>query len=153
MSRYCHSTTFRPSLLCGLIIALLGSLFIYLAAVGLSLPLVNTIAGLLSLYLLLGSSTKVWFWSGFFFGLFWFWWVGLSFIHYHMPWAIPIVILFIATVYGGIFWLIAKTTTIINKSVAKQRKPTLFTIHYLPQGHLSLRSGALFTSQISTGDL
>jgi apolipoprotein N-acyltransferase len=141
ISRYCHSTTFRPSLLCGLIIALLGSLFIYLAAVGLSLPLVNTLTGILSLYLLLGSSTKVWFWSGFFFGLFWFWWVGLSFIHYHMPWAIPIVILFITTVYGGIFWLIAKIAFSVQRSAFRSKKKdlnSLFTLSIKALGLLIL---------------
>jgi apolipoprotein N-acyltransferase len=132
----------------GFLIAFLASVFIYLAHFGFTHPLPNTLAALLALYLLLKSDPRVWFWSGFFIGLFWFWWIGLSFIHYQMPWAIPFVILFIATVYGGIFWLIAKTATIINKSVAEQRKPTLFTIHYSPQGHLSLRSGALFTLTI-----
>ena len=51
---------------------------------------------------------KVWFSYGFFIGILWFWWIGLSFQHYHMPWAIPFVILFVGLGYGIIFWMIAK---------------------------------------------
>ena len=105
---YCTSASIHRTSLCGFGIAFSGSLFIYLSSFGIDLPLFNTLSGLLSLYLLLTSGPKTWFFSGFFFGLLWFWWVGLSFIHYQMPWVIPFVILFIATVYGGIFWLIAK---------------------------------------------
>ena len=173
---YCESISFRHALLCGLLIAVSGSLFIYLSSFGIDLPLLNTLTGLLSLYLLLSSGTKTWFFSGFFFGLLWFWWVGLSFIHYQMPWAIPFVILFIATVYGGIFWLIAKIAFSVQRLALRDKKkdlnslftlypkgtspsdkehsspftlhPSPFTLHSLPQGHLSLRSGALFTLSI-----
>ena len=132
ITAHCKSDSTYPALLCGLFVAGFGSLFIYLSFLDIDQPSINTISALLSLSLLLLSGTRTWFWSGFFIGLFWFWWIGLSFLHYQMLWAIPLVILFIATVYGGIFWLIAKTATIINKSVAKQRKATLFTIHSSP---------------------
>jgi len=132
----CSPTKTQKALLCALSISILGSLFIYLAYFNLDIIWLNSIAGLLSLYLLLQSNAKVWFWSGFFFGLFWFWWIGLSFIHYHMLWAIPFVVIAIALIYGGLFWFIAKTALILsqlvqkNKSVAPQRIPSLFTIHY-----------------------
>ncbi|NPA64340.1 MAG: apolipoprotein N-acyltransferase [Epsilonproteobacteria bacterium] len=45
------------------------------------------------------------FWAGFFLGLFWFWWIGLSFRYYDLAWMIPLVILFVASVYGAIFEL------------------------------------------------
>ena len=118
----------------GLGIAIMASAFIYLAYFGITLPLLDILSALAALSLLLISGTRVWFWSGFFIGLLWFWWIGLSFIHYHMPWAIPIVILVISLVYGGVFWLIAKTAVSVerlalrNKSVAQQRKPSLFTL-------------------------
>ena len=88
-------------------IALLSSTFIYLSHWGFSYPLLNTILGLLALYLLLQSNTKTWFIAGAFIGLFWFWWIALSLIHYDMVWAAPIEILIIMLTYGFLFWLIA----------------------------------------------
>jgi len=92
----------------GFAIALLSSAFIYLNHYGFSHPLLNTFLAITSLYLLLKEDKKVWFAYGFFIGILWFWWIGLSFKHYHMPWAIPFVILFVGFGYGIIFWLIAK---------------------------------------------
>ncbi len=88
-------------------IAMLGSAFIYLSHWGISHPLFNTIFAILALYLLLDASKKVWFFSGFFIGLLWFWWIVLSFKHYAMPWAMPIGLLVIMLSYGTLFWLIA----------------------------------------------
>ncbi|NNJ45131.1 MAG: apolipoprotein N-acyltransferase, partial [Sulfurovum sp.] len=50
---------------------------------------------------------KVWFISGAFIGLFWFWWIALSLQHYGMVWAVPIEILIIMLSYGVLFWLLA----------------------------------------------
>ena len=134
----------------GLGIAIMASAFIYLAYVGISFPLLDMLLALAALSLLLTSGTRVWFWSGFFIGLLWFWWIGLSFIRYHMPWAIPIVILVVSTVYGGVFWIIAKTALSVerlvfrNKSVATQRIPSLPTTHY-PLPTLTLKSLGLLS--------
>jgi len=127
-----------------MLIAVLGSVFIYSAHFGLTAPAANTVLGILSLYLLMKSGTRVWFWSGFFIGLFWFWWIGLSFIHYHMIWAIPLAELGIALIYGGIFWLIAKTAfgtarlVQRNRNVAPQHKPSLSTLSIKALGLLIL---------------
>ncbi|TNF44446.1 MAG: apolipoprotein N-acyltransferase, partial [Epsilonproteobacteria bacterium] len=67
----------------------------------------NTILGISSLYLLLQEGRKIWFVSGAFIGLFWFWWIALSLKHYGMLWAIPIEITIIMLSYGVIFWLLA----------------------------------------------
>ena len=91
----------------GFLIALLSSAFIYLDYWGLSHPLLTTIFGLTSLYLLLQEEQKIWFFSGLFIGLFWFWWILLSFKHYGFIWAIPIGLLVISLSYGILFWLIA----------------------------------------------
>ena len=91
----------------GLLISLLGSAFIYLDHWGFSHPVLNTFLGLLSLYMLLGSNTKTWFISGALIGLFWFWWIALSLIHYEMLWAVPIEILIIMLSYGALFALIS----------------------------------------------
>jgi len=91
----------------GFLIALLSSAFIYLDYWGLSHPLLTTLFGLTSLYLLLQEGQKSWFFSGFFIGLFWFWWISVSFKHYNMIWAVPIGLMIIALSYGILFWLIA----------------------------------------------
>jgi apolipoprotein N-acyltransferase len=91
----------------GFFISFLLSAFIYLHYFHFSTPVINTTVGVVGLYLLLGSERKSWFWSGAFVGLFWFWWIILSFKHYQMLWAMPLGLLFIAVVYGIIFWTIA----------------------------------------------
>ena len=102
----------------GLTTALLGSAFIYLDYWGFSVLWLNSILGIVFLYLLLSSDKTIWSVTGFFIGIFWFWWIALSFSHYHMPWAIPIVILVIGFSYGILFWLIAfsaeKTSSILH---------------------------------------
>jgi len=100
-----YFTTFV--LIRGLMIATLGSAFIYLNHWGFSFPLINTFLGILSLYVLLQSDTKIWFTSGIFMGLFWFWWIALSLIHYEMLWAVPLELLIIMLSYGFIFALIS----------------------------------------------
>ena len=100
-----YSSTFE--LTKGFFIALLSSGFIYLNHWGFSHPLLNTILGITALYLLLREGKKVWFISGAFIGLFWFWWIALSFQHYDMVWAVPIVIAIIMLSYGVLFWLLA----------------------------------------------
>ncbi|WP_415406468.1 apolipoprotein N-acyltransferase [Sulfurovum sp. CS9] len=101
----------------GFLIALLSSAFIYLDYWGLSHPILTTLFGLTALYLLLQEEQKTWFFSGFFIGLFWFWWISMSFKHYNMIWAIPIGLMVIALSYGILFWLIAflvkKTTSLL----------------------------------------
>lgn len=95
----------------GFLIALLGSLFIYLDAWGISFPALNTVCGITALYFLLKEEQKVWFWAGFFIGIFWFWWISLSFKHYGMVWAIPFGVLIVSLVYGFLFWSIAVIAT------------------------------------------
>ena len=91
----------------GFFIALLSSAFIYLDHWGFTSPLINTILGILALYLLLQENQKVWFTTGFFIGFFWFWWIALSLKHYGHMWAIPAEILLISLIYGVLFWIFA----------------------------------------------
>jgi len=65
----------------GFFIALLGSGFIYLDLLPTKTHALQTLLAILFLYWLLKASVRVWFWSGFFIGIFWFWWIALSFIH------------------------------------------------------------------------
>lgn len=82
--------------------------------------MLNTFLGLLALYLLLPANTATWFVSGAFIGLFWFWWIALSLIHYHVVWAAPIEILIIMCTYGLTFGLIVW----LSHKIA-----SLFTLH------------------------
>lgn len=91
----------------GFFIALLASLFIYLNYWGFSHPLLNTILGLSALYFLLQEDKNIWGVTGAFIGLFWFWWIMMSFKHYEMLWAIPIGLIIIMLSYGVVFWMIA----------------------------------------------
>ncbi len=113
-----YSSTFE--LTKGFFIALLSSGFIYLNYWGFSHPLLNTILGITTLYLLLQEAKRVWFFSGAFIGLFWFWWIALSLKHYGMVWAVPIEIAIIMLSYGVLFWLLAwlseKITALLNVS-------------------------------------
>ena len=125
-----HFTT--SALTAGLFIALMGSLWLYAAWAEWDLRIFTTFIGLLFLTLLLGAKRPIWFWAGFFIGLFWFWWIGVSFYDYHLAWLIPVAILGVALVYGIIFWGIAylaeKIPHLIT-SFAQQNKPKLLTPH------------------------
>lgn len=103
----------------GLSVAFFGSLFIYLTYFDLSIKLTETIAGVLFLYLIIGSSKRVWFWSGLFVSLFWFWWMLSSFRFYDMVWAIPIGIFLIVNIYGFIFWLMAWLSEFLSSKTDK----------------------------------
>lgn len=92
----------------GFFIAFLSAGAIYLDWIGVVSYLINTILGIITIYLLLKNNRKVWFWSGFFIGALWFWWMSVSFFNYGFPWAIPLGVLFPAIVYGIIFWTVAK---------------------------------------------
>ncbi len=56
-------------------------------------------------------------------GLMWFWWIAVSFVHYRMLWAIPLVLGAIAALYGALFASIAffseKLSTMAGKKFAR----------------------------------
>jgi len=99
----------------GFLIAFLSSASIYLNWIGVNNQFVNTILGLLTLYLWLISDKRVWVWSGFFIGILWFWWMGVSFIHYEMAWAIPLVIIGVASIYASLFYLTISIVYLMEK--------------------------------------
>lgn len=101
----------------GFVISLLASGAIYLDWIGIVSPLLNTILGILAFYYLLKANSIEWFWSGFFIGSLWFWWICMSFFNYGFPWAIPIGVAFIGFVYGIIFLVIAKISEYIDNRV------------------------------------
>jgi apolipoprotein N-acyltransferase len=133
-----YFTTFV--LIRGLMIAMLGSAFIYLNYWGLSYALINTIVGLLFLYLLLKSETAVWFIVGSLIGLFWFWWIALSLIEYEMLWAAPIEVFIIMLSYGLLFAFVAWLSHRLPSSIGfKTTQSThIFTLIIKAIGLLSL---------------
>jgi len=95
------------TLTAGLASAVSGSFFIYSAWLGLSCATLEMVFGVLFLASLLYFDRRVWFWSGFFTGVLWFWWIAMSFRYYGMSWAMPFVIVAVGAVYGALFWSLA----------------------------------------------
>jgi len=99
----------------GFIVAFLLSLFIYLEYFGFESKFINTIFVLIAYYLLVTIDKKSLFFAGFFTGLFWFWWIGYSFIYYDLVYLIPFIVLFFAVAHGVFFWF----TAIIDKVLVR----------------------------------
>jgi apolipoprotein N-acyltransferase len=60
------------------------------------------------------------FQTGFFIGIFWFYWIGLSFRFYNLSFLIPFIILSIGIFYGIVFWVIKKIETFIKNIYLKK---------------------------------
>ncbi|HFC03658.1 MAG TPA: hypothetical protein ENJ74_02185, partial [Nitratifractor salsuginis] len=136
------SDYFSTSILTGgLLTALAGSAFLYLAHWGLSNRLLESLLALCFFALLLSGDRRRWFWSGFFLGLLWFHWIGISFLHYGHPWAIPFVDLAIALIYGLYFWITAVIAEWIGQRIGHWTKTpsNSSSIFHLPSSILSRR--------------
>ncbi len=94
----------------GLLIAFFISAFIYIVYFslfsGLVLKVLTSIFAIAGFYLLLKEDQKTLFWAGFFTGLFWFYWVSLSFRFYDLEILIPLIVFVFAFGYGVFFWFI-----------------------------------------------
>ncbi|MDR2904897.1 MAG: apolipoprotein N-acyltransferase [Helicobacteraceae bacterium] len=66
-----------------------------------------TIFALLGLAIWLIAPKKASVFLGFFTGILWFWWIGLSFLYTEYPFLAPIVSVFVSAVYALIFWAIS----------------------------------------------
>ncbi|MBU1668550.1 apolipoprotein N-acyltransferase [bacterium] len=88
----------------GFFIAFLSAGAMYLDWLGFINYFINTILGISALYFLLTGNKKRWVWTGFWIGILWFWWIGISFKNYDMAWAIPLPILGLGFIYMSIFW-------------------------------------------------
>ncbi len=96
----------------GLITAICFSAFIYLADFELTCKLCDSLFGLMALASLLYAPKRVVLLSGFFIGLFWFYWIGFSFKHYGMN---PAVEPFIALGFAFVYTLFFGTLALTNK--------------------------------------
>ena len=98
-----------------IILPICFSLFIYFEYFNLTNFLVNTIMGLFSFYLLFTLNKKELFFTGFFIGILWFWWIGYSFIYYNLLYLIPFVLIGIGIVYGILFYIGGLFNSLIYK--------------------------------------
>lgn len=99
-------------------ISILLSLFIFLDLLNLKyIANLGLLSAIIGLYILLKSDRKIWFWSGFFIGLFWFYWISFSLIYYNFGYLIPIEILGICLIYGSIFLAVSWLESIYIKSI------------------------------------
>ncbi|EHE2969113.1 apolipoprotein N-acyltransferase, partial [Campylobacter jejuni] len=55
--------------------------------------------------LLKSKNSKQYFWIGFFVGILWFWWIGLSSIYFNLNYLVPIISIIIGFIYGLLFRL------------------------------------------------
>lgn len=115
----------------------------------------NSLFAIIGFYLLLGENRVIWFWSGFFIGLLWFYWISFSFVYYELAFLIPFIILGVALIYALLFWCIAK----IGRSIYIQA-PLLFGVSFVdPFGfnwlklHLTLLDTYFSTSHLAFGAL
>ncbi len=99
-------------------ISILLSLFIFLDLLNLKyIANLGLLSAIIGLYILLKSDRKIWFWSGFFIGLFWFYWISFSLIYYNFGYLIPIEILGICLIYGSIFLAVSWLESIYIKAI------------------------------------
>ncbi|MDO9266299.1 MAG: apolipoprotein N-acyltransferase [Sulfurimonas sp.] len=92
----------------GVVTALLFSAFLYLEHFGITIKLLNTIFGLLSLTLLLYIPKRAVLTAGFFIGLLWFYWIGYSFKYNginNMETLITVTFMFIYMLFFGVLAL------------------------------------------------
>ncbi|MDD2384868.1 MAG: apolipoprotein N-acyltransferase [Sulfurospirillaceae bacterium] len=92
-------------------IAFCLSAFIYSAYFEITSFVLNSLLAVIGFYLLIGENRIVWFWSGFFIGLLWFYWISFSFVYYDLDYLIPLIILGVALSYGLLFWVIGRLST------------------------------------------
>lgn len=102
----------------GFITSFMLSAFIYLSLFGFEVKIINSILGLLSIYLLLIIPKKSLFFTGFFTGIFWCNWMAVSLQYYDLTYIFPFVLLGIGIVFGLIFYLFALVDNIIFRSFA-----------------------------------
>ncbi len=122
------------------VIAACFSAFIYFEHFGLTYKALNSLLALGALYALLSVSRRIVVASGFFIGLFWFYWIGFSFQYYGLMWMVPLVSLGFGIVYMLYFGVLALSTMPWLRAIL------LFGLTYLvtPFGFDWMRAPLLF---------
>jgi apolipoprotein N-acyltransferase len=98
-------------------IASLLSAFIYLHHFGFESRFLETILGVLGIgFLLFQYERRVFFWTGFFTGVLWFFWMPFSMQYYGLPYLIPPSIILLGIAYGIFFYLVGYFDRISTKA-------------------------------------
>jgi len=82
------------------------SSWIFLEALNTHFALIELVFGFYAFYKILQFNKKELFLFGFFVGILWFYWIGLSFRFVGLAWVVPFIIIAIGLVYGVIFYLL-----------------------------------------------
>ncbi|WP_257942395.1 apolipoprotein N-acyltransferase [Campylobacter lari] len=98
-----NSTTFK--IIKAFFSALLLSNFIYFSFFeNLLFEFISPFLSIYGLVLLLRNKSKIgYFYTGFFVGILWFWWIALSSIYFDLAYLIPLEIILIGLIYGFLF--------------------------------------------------
>ncbi|MGP1484582.1 MAG: apolipoprotein N-acyltransferase [Campylobacter sp.] len=100
------------------VISFLISNFIYFSILNSKiLDFISPFLAIFGFYELLKSNKFHFFWSGFFVGILWFYWISFSLIYYDLSFLIPVEILAIAIIYGLMFLLAGLPSQIWLKAV------------------------------------
>ena len=116
MNLKCNNYT-KNIIINGFIAAFFFSSFIYFEYFDLSNKLINTITILLAYFMFITMDKKSMFFTGFFIGLFWFYWISFSFVYYDLAYLIPIIILSIGFIYGILFYISAYFSNILLRII------------------------------------
>ncbi len=130
MKKILHNSITKR-LIISFLIAIIWSIPLYTLYFGIESKLLNTAVAPIAIYLLLVSPATVWLFSGLFIGVFWFWWIGLSFIHYHLPWMVIPIDITISLVYALLLYFGAWIAEYISKRVQIDRVDIIFKAIYL----------------------
>ena len=123
----------------GVLASLLFSLFLYLEYFGVTIKLLNTITGLLSLALFLYIPKRAVLLAGFLIGLFWFYWVGFSFKYYGFPYLVPVVSIMFGLGHMLLFGIVALTNKTYFRAIL------LYLVSYVePMGWNWIQIGSIF---------
>jgi len=107
----------KNSIINGFIVSILFSSFIYFEYFDISNKFVNTVLVLISYILFVILDKKSIFFTGFFIGILWFWWVSYSLVYYELIYLIPLVLLSFGLVYGILFYITAIVDNIFVRIV------------------------------------
>lgn len=108
----------RTLIIKGLVTAILFSSSLYLSYFNIEVKIINTILALISFYLLLTIPRTSLFYTGFFIGILFFYWISFSFIFYDLYYLVPFVILALALFYGLFFLSISIFNNIYAKAIS-----------------------------------
>lgn len=108
---FINSKNTTNNIVMGVLSAIFFSAFIYMEHYLISIKLLNTIFAIVALASLLYMPKKAILISGFFIGIFWFYWIGYSFKYNGVGWMMP----FITIGFGFIYMLFFGILTLTNK--------------------------------------